>query len=866
MTEIEAKKGSVKAFTAFGKQLIAQSHYDSVNIKEKLESLNSDVAAIDKAWLNRRTKLEQCLNLQQFNHDAEQAKRWMAKREAFLYSEEMKVGISYDMVETLLKKHEDFEKSLQAQESKIADIQKFADTLVQGRHYAAVEIAERRALVLSSWAKLKKALIDWRSRLGQSQSLHNFNREVDEMDAWIADKLHVAMDESYRDPNNLEGKLQKHNAFEAEIASNEDRIISISQIGKDLIESQQCPDQENEIKDRTNSLEEQWARLKEKSLEKTQKLKEANQEQQFTEGIKDLYFWCQEVEAKLAADDLGSDMASVELLLKKHHILAADIKAHNDHIKNLKSQSKKLVEAHHFDAMNIQKKQKDIEMHYDRIQELAKTREGKLQESLVLQKFFTSINAEEAWIKEKKLIVGSTDYAKDLFGVKKLIKNHEQLENELNAHEQSLKELLSQKDKLASSDHFAQKEITSKCSHLQNEWQDLNAVSSMRLKKLNESLAYHEFCAQVTEEESWLSERSSLLISDDYGDSFAAVQELLKKHEAFEMDLSVHQGRINEMEQDGQQLIKQENFQSKKIEQRIKQLKQKLMDLENAGVKRKNGLNDSNSCHQFYWEADTVESWIKNKQGQLHLDDYGRDMDSVQLLLAKHQSFKAVLASYKKDGIDNLTQLKESLPSASHIQLRTIQQRYNDIMRRWEKLQKDSDNHNTRLQRGLEQFKKVEELFHQFSMKASSFNTSLSNIEEDLSDAVRCNSLDEIQSLQSSYQQLQQQLTHCKNDLKQIQTLDRQIKSYGTSSCNPYTWFTYENLDENLQHVQKLMKEREMELTSELRRQQENEDLRKNFAKNANSFHSWLTETRTALVDSSGTLEMQLDSVKVVTT
>jgi spectrin alpha len=144
-----------------------------------------------------------------------------------------------------------------------------------------------------------------------------------------------------------------------------------------------------------------------------------------------------------------------------------------------------------------------------------------------------------------------------------------------------------------------------------------------------------------------------------------------------------------------------------------------------------------------------------------------------------------VLASYKKDGIDNLTQLKESLPSASHIQLRTIQQRYNDIMRRWEKLQKDSDNHNTRLQRGLEQFKKVEELFHQFSMKASSFNTSLSNIEEDLSDAVRCNSLDEIQSLQSSYQQLQQQLTHCKNDLKQIQTLDRQIKSYGTSSCNP---------------------------------------------------------------------------------
>lgn len=107
-----------------------------------------------------------------FNRDAEQAERWMAKREP-LFREDVDIGLSLDAVEALIKKHEDFDKSLQAQvkstqlhwlllttymnfiycndhqEVKIAELQKFAERLVQSRHYAAVEIAERRASVLA---------------------------------------------------------------------------------------------------------------------------------------------------------------------------------------------------------------------------------------------------------------------------------------------------------------------------------------------------------------------------------------------------------------------------------------------------------------------------------------------------------------------------------------------------------------------------------------------------------------------------------------------------------------------------------------------------------------------------------------------
>ncbi len=59
-----------------------------------------------------------------------------------------------------------------------------------------------------------------------------------------------------------------------------------------------------------------------------------------------------------------------------------------------------------------------------------------------------------------------------------------------------------------------------------------------------------------------------------------------------------------------------------------------------------------------------------------------------------------------------------------------------------------------------------------------------------------------------------------------------------------YTWFTLDTLEEGWQKVQKLVKEREMALLKEAKRQERNDELRKTFAQHANTFHSWLTDVR----------------------
>ncbi len=70
----------------------------------------------------------------------------MASREAFLASED--ITGSLDGVEALIKKHEDFDKAINAQEQKINALNSFAEQLINADHYDGPAIGDKRDQVL----------------------------------------------------------------------------------------------------------------------------------------------------------------------------------------------------------------------------------------------------------------------------------------------------------------------------------------------------------------------------------------------------------------------------------------------------------------------------------------------------------------------------------------------------------------------------------------------------------------------------------------------------------------------------------------------------------------------------------------------
>ncbi len=186
-TEIDARAGTFQAFELFGKQLLQANHYASDEVKDRLESMAEAREDLEKAWIARRMQLDQCLELQLFYRDCEQAESWMTAREAFLAADDTdaaSAGGEGENVEALIKKHEDFDKAISNQEEKIESLSTYADQLVASDHYGSSDIEGKKREVLARWQELKEALIQKRSKLGESQTLQQFSRDADEIENW----------------------------------------------------------------------------------------------------------------------------------------------------------------------------------------------------------------------------------------------------------------------------------------------------------------------------------------------------------------------------------------------------------------------------------------------------------------------------------------------------------------------------------------------------------------------------------------------------------------------------------------------------------------------------------------------------------
>ena len=138
------------------------------------------------------------------------------------------------------------------------------------------------------------------------------------MSNWINEKLQVALDESYRDPTNLQAKLQKHQAFEAEVTANRNRVDAVVEEGQGLVKDDHyaTPD----ISRRMEELELSWQALMAASAEKKDRLQDAYQALMFNRVVDDLRSWMEDVESQVSSEDHGKDLTSVNNLLKKHTV------------------------------------------------------------------------------------------------------------------------------------------------------------------------------------------------------------------------------------------------------------------------------------------------------------------------------------------------------------------------------------------------------------------------------------------------------------------------------------------------------------------------------------------------------------------
>uniref|UniRef100_G1NFS5 Spectrin beta, non-erythrocytic 5 n=1 Tax=Meleagris gallopavo TaxID=9103 RepID=G1NFS5_MELGA len=680
--EIEARVERFNSLSNYGQQLANSGHYATPEIHQSLSRLQKAWSELIQAWQEQYIKLFQAQDLQKFYGYVEQTESWLSSKEAFLANEDL--GDSVSSVESLQRKHMQFEKSLEAQMEKIDEMASFAQQLIQNKHYDSDNITNRCQAVLRRKEKLLENAAARRHLLEESRLLQKLLKNSYEVAAWINEKNSIAQDDSWRDPSNLQTKLQKHQTFQAEIMANRNRLDSIKLEGEKMLrERHYAPEA---IQSRLQEMEELWEELLASCQDKRAKLQDAYKALHFQRSIEDTEKWLEDVENELKAPYSSNDLVVLNSHLKKQEELEQDIASHRDRLQELVNTAQEFQQEKHFLADELEERVDQLVQRYKSLRDPLQERRGSLEASRLQYQFFRDVDEELAWVHEKLPMASSRDYGQSLATVQSLQEKHQNLENEISSRDALTKAVLSTGQKLVRGGHSASRKIMEQMKELETSVENLKTEAQVRRQRLMQSYEAHQFLTELLDVETWLAERSFILETSDYGKNEESTQALLRKLEATKLDMEGFRPRIEKVQETGAGLINKDNPESPTILSKLQGILADYQSLLQKAETQRKCLQEQFQLYQFEREFQLVDTWLSSKQSIAESDDYGQDLDGVEVLEKKFKDFVNEIKPLGHSKVLSLNELASKLEKDGHSKTDIIQKRTKQINEMWEKL------------------------------------------------------------------------------------------------------------------------------------------------------------------------------------
>lgn len=454
-------------------------------IRGETETLKETQQKVFKAWNHHKREITYDYDLQDFKDQINQIKNWLAAKEAFLNNDD--VGDTASAVEALIRKHQDFTKMLGQQLVRVDDLEAVSKKLTdregdQNNH----EVSRRMAAILERKNKLLQLTEARRLKLEESRALQKFLKNVCSLEIWMNQKLQIAADENYREPHNLQSKMQKHSTFEAEVMASDERVQSVIYEGQELIHANHYA--KDEITVRLEEIEEDWKRLLELTQIKGEKLNEAYQALLFIRSIEEFEVWLSEVEAQVKSNEVGHDLASVNNSLKRHLALENDYQQHIENCESINDIAEQFSKSNNFMKHEIEERAQQAITRFHQLKSPLQAKKDLAESCLMLQQFTSEIDEELQWLSDREPLAASLDLGTSLTAVQSLQKKHQSLEVELNSREHIVRALVDRAANMSRSGHEFSDVINIKVEELKHKFSSVKDLASIRRLRLQDAL------------------------------------------------------------------------------------------------------------------------------------------------------------------------------------------------------------------------------------------------------------------------------------------------------------------------------------------------------------------------------------------
>ncbi|RXM98217.1 Spectrin beta chain, erythrocytic [Acipenser ruthenus] len=275
----------------------------------------------------RRTKLQDTYCLFQLSREVEDLENWIREREKVASCQEM--GQDINQVTTMRDKFRDFARDTGSiGQERMDNVNHMIDGLIDREHSEAATMAEWKDNLNESWGDLLE-LIDTRSQLlTTSYDLHKYFYDGKELLALLQEKHTQLPADVGGDVSTAESFHRMHAAFERDIHTLGKQVQQFQDSAARL-HAQYVGDQADAIQHTEHEVVEAWKALLDACDGRRTRLEDTADKFRFFSMVRDLMSWMESIIRQIETQEKPRDVSSVELLMKYHQGIKAEMDARN---------------------------------------------------------------------------------------------------------------------------------------------------------------------------------------------------------------------------------------------------------------------------------------------------------------------------------------------------------------------------------------------------------------------------------------------------------------------------------------------------------------------------------------------------------
>ncbi|NWS53887.1 SPTB2 protein, partial [Chunga burmeisteri] len=543
-----------------------------------------------------------------------------------------------------------------------------------------------------AWERLEKAEhereLALRNELIRQEKLEQlarrFDRKAAMRETWLSENQRLVSQDNFGfDLPAVEAATKKHEAIETDIAAYEERVQAVVAVAREL-ETENYHDIKR-ITARKDNVIRLWEYLLELLRARRQRLEMNLGLQKIFQEMLYIMDWMDEMKVLLLSQDYGKHLLGVEDLLQKHALVEADIAIQAERVRGVNASAQKFAtdgEGYKpCDPQVIRDRVAHMEFCYQELCQLAAERRARLEESRRLWKFFWEMAEEEGWIREKEQILSSDDYGKDLTSVVRLLSKHKAFEDEMSGRSGHFQQAIKEGEDMIAEEHFGSEKIRERIKDIREQWANLEQLSAIRKKRLEEASLLHQFQADADDIDAWMLDILKIVSSNDVGHDEYSTQSLVKKHKDVAEEIASYRPTIDSLHEQAKALP-QEHAGSPDVQGRLSGIEERYKEVAELTRLRKQALQDTLALYKMFSEADACELWIDEKEKWLNNMQIPEKLEDLEVIQHRFESLEPEMNN-QASRVAVVNQIARQLMHSGHPSEKEIKAQQDKLNTRW---------------------------------------------------------------------------------------------------------------------------------------------------------------------------------------